>query len=325
MAAQTGIERGSQADRGKCAVYGRPTKSALGVCNRRGACLRAYQRENRRCSRRALENVEALKHRAAEIWAPSWPQALAYFRREYPRLTERRTDLAALRLIAVFASYAYVARGLARRAAWGAVHGVLSGKRPPARPTQAGFLRAFRPRVARIGGRISAGSLRRWRRLYAEGGPDLLVDHRGRPVGLGGAQLPPDLWRSVLRGLATGRSLVKLLPKLGADLKARGLGCPALRTLQQWTAPFRLLRLHPKQTPPRAGALRTGSNQHGQSGAGCGGGATRNAATRTGADRSESLVVNAMSQRFSGRPSRGGPPVARRRGTGIPRGTRSTE
>jgi len=73
------------------------------------------------------------------------------------------------------------------------------------------------------------------------------------------------------------------------------------------------------------GALRTGPTQHGRSGAGCGGGATRNAATRTGADRSESLVVNAMSQRFSGRPSRGGPPVARRRGTGIPRGTRSTE
>jgi len=255
-----------------CRVCGGPTKSALGVCNRSPRCLRAYQRENRRRSLRALEKAEALQRRVAEIRAPSWPQALAYFRREYPHLTRRRTDLAALRLIAVFGNYVYEARGLARLAAWGLEHGVLSGKRPPARPTQAGFVRQFRPRVARIGGRISAPSVRRWRRRYMGAGPAALVDFRGRRPGPGGAQLPPDLWRSVLRGLATGRSLVKLLPKLRADLKARGWPCPALRTLQVWTAPFRVLRLHPKQTPPRAGALRTGSNQHGQSGAGRRGG-----------------------------------------------------
>lgn len=52
-----------------------------------------------------------------------------------------------------------------------------------------------------------------------------------------------------------------------------------------------------------AGARRTGPNQYGRSGAGRGGGATRSAATRTGADRSESLVVNAVNQCFSGRPA----------------------
>lgn len=46
-------------------------------------------------------------------------------------------------------------------------------------------------------------------------------------------------------------------------------------------------------------------------------------ATRTGADRSESLVLNAMSECFSGRPSRGGGALcADRRGTGIPRKAR---
>jgi len=304
MAAQTAIERGSTGARGRCRLCGGATKSPLGVCNRRGACLRAYQRENRRRSQRALENVEALQHRAAEIRAPSWPQALSHYRRAHPHLTPRRTDLAALRLIGVFASYAYVARGLARLAAWGAVHGVLSGMRPPARPTQAGFLRAFRPRVARVKGRISAGSLRRWRRRYADGGPDALVDYRGRKPGPGGAQLPRAAWRAVLRGLAAGRSARNMLPSLRAALKARGWPCPALRTLQQWTAPFRLLTLHPKQASPGAGRNHGAQTYGSAPAAGRGGGATRDAATRSGADRSESLVVNAVST-LDDRPSRG--------------------
>ena len=284
-----------------CRACGGPTKSPLGICNRSGRCLRAFQRENRRRCQRAVEKAEALQRRAADIWAPSWPQALAYFRREYPRLTERRRDLAALRLCAVLGSYRYEARGLARLAAWGLQYGVLSGKRPPARPTQASFLRAFRPRVARVTGRISGSTLRRWRRLYAAGGPDALVDFRGRPTGPGGAQLPRDVWRTVLRGVGAGQSLVKLLPKLRADLKARGWPCPGLRTLQAWTAPFRLLKLRPKQTSPGAGDPRIGS-QGERSGAGRGAPKRRNRVVR---GRSFGHPGQSRELAFTDRPGRG--------------------
>ena len=173
LMARTGIE-GSRGARGVCRACDGAIRphNLIGVCHRTGRCLRAYQREYRRCCQSARENAEALQQRAAAVVRPSWPQVLGYFRRAHPRLTRRRRELAEVRLYAVLASYAYEARGLARRAAWGVQHGVLSGKRPPARPTPADFLRQFRPRAARIAGRISAASVRRWRRRYADGGPD---------------------------------------------------------------------------------------------------------------------------------------------------------